>query len=517
MASIPLPALHVDTTGPSPLAQYAQLSQIQNAQSQRQTQALQQTALQQENQQRALQLQDAQTLRSLAPNHVTKDADGNVTGFDTQGLIKEAASKGVNPSTLNQMQNQYAESVKNLASANEAVRNNEVAKNKMLYETLESLRGIQDPQQRQAALTQALPNLQKQGVDTSKLQGGNVPLDDKSLDLVEAGLGMHAQMLADAKTAAETQAELSKKITADTEAKKFAATLPGGQLENPEQKFLRLNSAQTEGKPLSADDKAFIQSYKTNKTMVPQFNLNLAANTGAGKPAADVAKQFGMTPEAFDQAAEKYYQTGNMPQMGRNAQGMALQRAVMNRTAELHPGTSLAEGSAEYKANAESLKKLQGNLDSVSAFENTALKNLKLFRDQAQKVIDTGIPLINAPVRDAAKVLFGSESQAGMETALQVANNEIAKVTSSPGLSGVLSDSARKEVEAYNPKSATFGQAMHVADILEQDMKNRHESYQQQINDIKGRMSTTPASTSTTNKVLSPADWLAQQKKGTNP
>ena len=103
MATIPLPALSVNTTGPSPLEQYAKLQQIRNAQTQQQTAQLQQTGLQQENQQRALALQDQQTLRSLASNHIIKDADGNIKGFDTPGLIQEAAGKGVNPNTLTQM------------------------------------------------------------------------------------------------------------------------------------------------------------------------------------------------------------------------------------------------------------------------------------------------------------------------------------------------------------------------------------------------------------------------------
>jgi hypothetical protein len=200
----PLAALHVDTTGPSPLAQYAQLQQIRNAQTQQQTQQLQQTGLAQENQQRALQLQDQQTLRALAPNHVIKDSDGNVTGFDMPGLIQEAAGKQVNPNTLNQMGNAYAESVKNMAAATEATRNNELAKNKAAYELVEGARGEPDVTKRAAIIQAGLPNLQKLGVDTSHLAQLIANPDDKSVDSFEAGIGMHAQALADAKTAAET-------------------------------------------------------------------------------------------------------------------------------------------------------------------------------------------------------------------------------------------------------------------------------------------------------------------------
>lgn len=226
---------------------------------------------------------------------------------------------------------------------------------------------------------------------------------------------------------------------------------------------------------------------KYKATLVPQFNFNLQNSTGAGKAPADVAKQFGMTQAAFDQTAEKYYQTGTMPPIGRGTSGPAFQKALMNRTNELHPGESLAENSGEFKANQKSLQELQPKLDQVNAFENTAVKNLDLFTGLAQKAIDSGLPIANAPLRAAAGLL-GGQDQAAFNAARQVAVNEIAKVTSSPGLSGQLSDSARHEVEAFIPANATVGQIMHVASVLKQDMENRRTSYQEQIGDIKGRM-----------------------------
>src|ERR1700690_1294580 len=204
MARIPLVGLHSRAAQEqqSPLALYAQLQQIRNAQTQQQTAQLQQTGLQQENQQRALQLQDQQTLRSLAPNHVTKDADGNVTGFDMPGLLKEAAGKSVNPQTLNAMGEAYAKQVQTFAEADKATRANEAAKNDALYQTLESLRDLKDPVARQTALQQALPTLQKQGGDISKINTKQ-PITDDALNLEEAGLGVHKQQLADAETKAK--------------------------------------------------------------------------------------------------------------------------------------------------------------------------------------------------------------------------------------------------------------------------------------------------------------------------
>lgn len=226
------------------------------------------------------------------------------------------------------------------------------------------------------------------------------------------------------------------------------------------------------------------------KKIVPAYNFSLANPTppAAGTPVGDIAKKFGMTAESFDQAAEKYYSTGTLPPVGRgNPAGMALNKAIMNRTAELHAGQSLAEGSAEFAANKGSLGKLQANLDQVSAFENTAIKNLDMFTGLAKKAIDTGLPILNRPAR-LASGLLGSSDQASFEAARQVAVNEIAKVTSSPGLAGQLSDTARKEVASFIPASATVGQIMSLADTLKKDMANRHQSYQEQIGDIQKRM-----------------------------
>ena len=197
MSSIPLAALAVQTQQPpNILDQYSKVQQLKSL-------GLQQQNEQQVNQMQALQLKDQQTLRTLAPQHVTKDANGNVTGFDTDGFLQDAAGQGVNPKTLSDMRLQYADTVQKTAAASEAVRTNEQAKNKAMYETLESVRGVQDPAGRMAALQSALPSLQKQGIDTSKIPV-NQPITDDALNQFEAGLGMHAQALADAKTKAET-------------------------------------------------------------------------------------------------------------------------------------------------------------------------------------------------------------------------------------------------------------------------------------------------------------------------
>jgi hypothetical protein len=214
-SSIPLPALDIQAQ-PSVLDQVGKMMQIKSLISQQQTQQLQQTGLQQENQQRGLALQDQQTMRQLAPQFMQKDENGNPSGFNFQGFANAALGAKVNPSTIQQMQLQSAQTTSALAGAEESVRNNELAKNKAAYEALEGVRNLADPQQRQAAYQTAIPNLQKLGVDTSKFPP-QVPGDDQLQDF-EIGIGMHAQIINDAKTQAEAAQAASKSKLDDVDA-----------------------------------------------------------------------------------------------------------------------------------------------------------------------------------------------------------------------------------------------------------------------------------------------------------
>jgi hypothetical protein len=214
MSTLPLPALSVNPPEDA-VGVVQRILAIKSLLGQQQTQQLQQTGLQQENQQRGLALQDQQTLRSLAPKYIQKDSDGNVTGFDLNGLASDALTKGVNPSTVQDMQLKHAQAVSAMAGADEATRNNELGKNKAAYEALEGVRSIQDPDQKQATYQAAIPNLQKLGVDTSKFPA-QVPGDDKLQDF-EIGLGAHAQILADAKIQADTAKAASDSKQADVD------------------------------------------------------------------------------------------------------------------------------------------------------------------------------------------------------------------------------------------------------------------------------------------------------------
>ena len=490
MGSIPLPALSVNQNQPSPLEEYAKIMQIRGQQAQQQTQELQQTGLSQQNQMQALQLKDAQTLRSLSPQFLQKDDKGNVTGYDFKGLIGAASGAGVSPQTLQKMQMDQLDLTQKYAATDEATRNDALAKNKTAYDVLEGVRSQKDPAARQSAYQQGLQQLQKVGVDTSKYPP-QAPSDD-DLNSFEAGLGVHQQILADAKTQAET-AEANAKTNEEKagEFKEIPGTgtfwnpntnevkTPTGTVLSPqmaESKFLQIQTAKKLGQPVSKDDQAFADSYRDMKTMVPQFTFNM--------------QQGALQDNALDMAAKNYLMTGQMP-TGLRSPGMS--SAIINRAGELSKSdptmSNIASNRAAYDANKTSLDNLQKNLDQVTAFENTAGKNLDQFLTTAKKVVDSGSPWINKPLRSVAQQGLGDADMAAYNAARQTALTEIAKVLSSSNATGVTSDSARNEVSGLIGPDASLKQIYSAANILKQDMANRHTSYQQQVQDIKGRFS----------------------------
>ena len=301
------------------------------------------------------------------------------------------------------------------------------------------------------------------------------PADLRShLAIYEKGLMSQSEQFSQEQKNRETKAAeetaQSRADQAKISAERLAAEMPGGALASPDKAEMQDWLAKNPGK--GASD---FLAYKAS--LAPKAQI-----------AAQGGDQGGLSEEALNQAADRYGATGVLPSMGMGAAGAATRKAVMNRAAERGAGQSLAANSAEYKANQASLTGLQKNFDMVTAFENTAGKNLDQFLTTAKKVVDSGSPWINSPLRSVASGALGSTDQAAFNAARTTALTEIAKVLNSSNASGVLSDSARSEVGQLIGPDATLKQIVSAANILKTDMANRHDAYQQQIGDIQKRL-----------------------------
>lgn len=246
--------------------------------------------------------------------------------------------------------------------------------------------------------------------------------------------------------------------------------------------------AAVDAKPDKIDEKQWIVDANNPdpKISTPaKANLALAAKqklAGERPPAPGVV----LSSDAIRQNADRYNTTGELPSLGMGAAGAKARQDILNAAAG--GGGSISANKANYKADSGSLAALQKNRDAVVSFENTAGKNLDLFLQTAKPIVDTGVPWINKPLRAIGQGL-GGQDLAAYNAARQVALSEIAKVVQNPGLTGQLSDAGRNEVSQLNPSSASLGQIYRVAGILKQDMANRHQSYDNQITEIKHRLS----------------------------
>lgn len=225
----------------------------------------------------------------------------------------------------------------------------------------------------------------------------------------------------------------------------------------------------------------------------------------AGQQSLGGVNNSGLSQAALDDLADKFNASGgDMPAMGMGNAAINVRTAIINRAAEKAAESgnpiSLAANKATMAANTKSLGQLTTQHDALLSFENTGRANLELFentaRDLASKYGDTGIPWLNTPFREVEKQFAGNPDIPAYNAARQVAINEIAKVTANPGLTSVLSDSARKEVENFVPANATLAQTLRVSQVLKQDMENRRIFNEAQIGEITKRLGRGAASLS---------------------
>lgn len=472
-SNIPLVALEPTQQTPmprTPLEAYARAVSLQHLQAQNDalTQQTQQqgeafpveqqqqqeilNAQRQENAARELQMKDSQILRQLGPNFIQRDEQGKVSGYDTDGYLNTALQNGVSPQTVQALAAQRADAVSKLAAADKSTREGEESRFKKLYQLAEGVKAIKDPQARQQAWINTLPEIARMRVDIKQFPT-QAP-SDQELEAFEATFGQHAQMLADAKT----QAEIADKLRGTEFDQQYGA--------------YKKNPGVDKSVPLEKRDQATFLSWKAKQSPTMAVMGNMLGAAGQGS--------------ALDQSAQRYLQTGELPSGFSRSPGTTA--AIVKRAAELGGDQNIAANKATTKADSAALSKLQTQADQVGAFENTALKNLDLFLDKAKAIPDLKARFANVPLRMITGKMIGDKDYAAFNAARQTALTETAKVLSSANASGVLSDSARHEVDEILSGNLPFPAMEQVVLTLKQDMKNRHDSYQSDISAIKGRL-----------------------------
>ena len=507
-----LPALDVKpvATPPNPLEEFARVAQIK---SQMQSQQLQS----QELQLRQQQINDQQA--------TTKAMQGwDPSSGDYDALAKSVLQNGGSANAATAIQQhgiQVKQQMQGLAKGDlEAFE----SKKKAVGDLFSEHTDIPDDQLQGWALNQVNNAVNNKLIDPAhaaqlqqKVQQTSDPTQlHASIDqFVKGNLGA-AAVAAQQKTASETAQNNAKAANENAQAGlnqiklNLAKNATPGSYDADIDKIYDPNSTATGGQnrmlkglinsalqrgDIDSAKKYVDQALENQQSIAKELNPDVQKNkiaTATAEGAARLQQQAALlNPAAAQMAAQMYAQTGQLP-AGMRSPGMSA--GILNTAAGSNPSVvpNIAGNKAAYQANTQSLDSLQKNFDQVTAFENTAGKNLDLFLKTAKPVLDSGSPWINRPLRAVDSGALGSADLAAFNTARQTAVTEIAKVLNSSNASGVLSDSARHEVEGLIGPSATLKQIYSAANILRQDMANRHQAYQQQIGEIRGRISGQP-------------------------
>jgi hypothetical protein len=224
-------------------------------------------------------------------------------------------------------------------------------------------------------------------------------------------------------------------------------------------------------------EKVFAETQRHNRATEAS---SAAANAGSSSP---------MTADGLEVAAWQYIQTGAMPPLGMGKQAADARMKILNRAGELQKagGNDPVMNAALYKADSQALVQTQKTLSAITAFENTAKKNLDVMEREAKRIVDAGAPWINRPLRSLG-VELGSPQLTAFNTARQAVVPEIARILTNPNLTGVLSDQARQEIDELLRGDASMKQMLEAIRILKTDMQTRHTSLVDERNAIQKRI-----------------------------
>lgn len=145
-----------------------------------------------------------------------------------------------------------------------------------------------------------------------------------------------------------------------------------------------------------------------------------------------------------------------------------------------HSPEQLVQGRALSKAEATSIGKLVGQKNAIAAFETVAKFNGDRVLQLLGTLDNSDIPIIAAGERMALRA-GGSADAAEFSSVLNSFQTECARVLNNPTMAGVLSDSARHELQDVVSGKMSGTQLMRVIPRIHAEMESRKSGLAQEI------------------------------------
>lgn len=338
MASIPLPAL-ASQAPPNPVDQYSKILEMKSLMGQQQLQQQQVEAGSQENQMRQMQLEDMNTVKSIAPKYVQKDEKGNVTGYDFDGLTNGAIAAGVRPQSLAQLQamrKNAADTLLAQENAKKGALENQNTINDQLSGHLEAFRNA-PAEMKQSTLNDAMATAKKNNMPW-QLPTDATQITPQMLDTAETSLAMHSQHVKEAQEQAATA-----KDAAETLLKQNEADMIQTYRKNPQLLLSQVDSI--------APPKGPNGMLNARTRFAVQRSLEAGDVPGAKEAIKSAAQEVGaIEKEKYVQGQENLRQDHNRQAMQSNE----LQRAGLNSLDKMF--TDPQHGYSQFLAQANSTK-----------------------------------------------------------------------------------------------------------------------------------------------------------------
>jgi len=463
MSSIPLPALDVrQQQQPDPLEQYMRIAQLRNA---IQNQPLQQQALQQQVQSGGLEVQQKQ--QALNDQKAITSAMQNWDGKDYNDIlplvIKNGGSGqavlGLKQKILEQQQ-AVSTAYKNNSEGAQAQAAAQKTKGDLLDGALSPLidpkqvsdadlpgaltstaqglvqRGILDPQHAQMALQLA--------------QSGNPTQIRQQLDLIRKGNMAQSQILDDAAKQAETQKNVAQtgEAQANTQEKQLEIQ-SGGTGAMADSRYRNILMNQKLGKPVSAEDQAFLQAYNKQKLLVPTANINLQ-NAGVGSVAQ---------PSAMAQAVAGGQMKWSDVISPRTP--ISVKEQFAKEVRSINPNFN----SGDFQIEQDVRKDFTSGADSNSLTAiNRAREHMGVFMQTAKDVDNGNVQALNK-IGNALGTEFGSDKAGNLNIAKQAFSAEVGKAFAGASVG----EGDRQELQKSISTASSFQQlagAARTADSL---------------------------------------------------
>jgi hypothetical protein len=140
-----------------------------------------------------------------------------------------------------------------------------------------------------------------------------------------------------------------------------------------------------------------------------------------------------------------------------------------------------------FKSESKSIDKMTAQLNGIESFEGLARANGERVLDLIKMVDDTSVPLAEGFLRSAKRKTGGVDA-GELASVLNSFQTETARIIGgNPNMTGVVTDSARKDVQAIAPQSMSAAQAERNIKRLFTEMDLRKDLIRQQIGQAQKR------------------------------